>query len=222
MKVFIIEDDKAIANLIRINLHLEGFETALFSDAESALKVMDKDRPDLILLDIMLPGINGFELQSRIKEWNIPVIFLTARTSLQDRLLGLELGGDDYITKPFDNRELILRIRAVLRRVNNKNGRDQELKLGPFRLIFNQRSFYVEDKKVALTPTEFELIRLFMENDKRVFTREELLDLVWGFDYYGDTRTVDMHIQRLRKKLGRYKESIKTIYGIGYQLDVEK
>lgn len=222
MKVFIIEDDKAIANLIRINLHLEGFETALFSDAESALKVMDKDRPDLILLDIMLPGINGFELQSRIKEWNIPVIFLTARTSLQDRLLGLELGGDDYITKPFDNRELILRIRAVLRRVNNKNGRDQELKLGPFRLILNQRSFYVEDKKVALTPTEFELIRLFMENDKRVFTREELLDLVWGFDYYGDTRTVDMHIQRLRKKLGRYKESIKTIYGIGYQLDVEK
>lgn len=222
MKVFIIEDDKAIANLIRINLHLEGFETALFSDAESALKVMDKDRPDLILLDIMLPGINGFELQSRIKEWNIPVIFLTARTSIQDRLLGLELGGDDYITKPFDNRELILRIRAVLRRVNNKNGRDQELKLGPFRLILNQRSFYVEDKKVALTPTEFELIRLFMENDKRVFTREELLDLVWGFDYYGDTRTVDMHIQRLRKKLGRYKESIKTIYGIGYQLDVEK
>ncbi len=204
MKVFIIEDDKAIANLIRINLHLEGFETALFSDAESALKVMDKDRPDLILLDIMLPGINGFELQSRIKEWNIPVIFLTARTSLQDRLLGLELGGDDYITKPFDNRELILRIRAVLRRVNNKNGRDQELKLGPFRLILNQRSFYVEDKKVALTPTEFELIRLFMENDKRVFTREELLDLVWGFDYYGDTRTVDMHIQRLRKKLGYY------------------
>jgi DNA-binding response OmpR family regulator len=202
--VFIIEDDKAIANLIRINLHLEGFETALFSDAESALKVMDKDRPDLILLDIMLPGINGFELQSRIKEWNIPVIFLTARTSLQDRLLGLELGGDDYITKPFDNRELILRIRAVLRRVNNKNGRDQELKLGPFRLILNQRSFYVEDKKVALTPTEFELIRLFMENDKRVFTREELLDLVWGFDYYGDTRTVDMHIQRLRKKLGYY------------------
>lgn len=132
------------------------------------------------------------------------------------------MGGDDYITKPFDNRELILRIRAVLRRVNNKNGRDQELKLGPFRLILNQRSFYVEDKKVALTPTEFELIRLFMENDKRVFTREELLDLVWGFDYYGDTRTVDMHIQRLRKKLGRYKESIKTIYGIGYQLDVEK
>jgi DNA-binding response OmpR family regulator len=221
VKVFIIEDDKAIANLIKINLHLEGFETAVFSDAESGLKMMEKERPDLILLDIMLPGISGFELQSRIKERKIPVIFLTARTLLQDRLLGLELGGDDYITKPFDNRELILRIRAVLRRVSSSNGPDHELKRGQFRLAVNQRFFYVEDKRVELTPTEFELIRLFMENGQRVFTREELLDLVWGFEYYGDTRTVDMHIQRLRKKLGKYKESIKTIYGIGYQLDIE-
>lgn len=222
LTVFIIEDDRAIAHLIRINLHLEGFKTATFSDAESALLALEKEKPDLILLDIMLPGISGFELQSRIKEQKIPVIFLTARTSLQDRLLGLELGGDDYITKPFDNRELVLRVKAVLRRVAPKTGPVKEVSIGPFRLAINQRFFYIDDKKVELTPTEFELIQLFMKNNQRVFGREELLDLVWGFDFFGDTRTVDMHIQRLRRKLGKYKDSIKTVYGIGYQLVVNE
>ena len=219
MTVFIIEDDQAIAHLISINLHLEGFQTAAFSDAESALLTLEKEKPDLILLDIMLPGISGFELQSRIKEQKIPVIFLTARTSLQDRLLGLELGGDDYITKPFDNRELVLRVKAVLRRVTPKNGLVKEISVGPFRLAVNQRFFYVEDKKVELTPTEFQL---FMKNNQRVFGRDELLDLVWGFEFYGDSRTVDMHIQRLRRKLGKYKDCIKTVYGIGYQLVVHQ
>ncbi|HHW11489.1 MAG TPA: response regulator transcription factor [Firmicutes bacterium] len=222
MKIFIVEDDQAIANLININLSLEGFETTVFSDAESALKMMEKEKPDLILLDIMLPGISGFEMQSRIRELKIPVIFLTARTSLQDRLLGLELGGDDYITKPFDNRELVLRVKAVLRRVTAKNEREKEITIGPFRLLIHQRFFYVEGRLVELTPTEFELIKLFMKNYQRVFSREELLDLVWGFEYYGDTRTIDMHIQRLRKKLGKHKDSIKTVYGIGYQLNVDK
>lgn len=221
MTVFIIEDDQAIAHLISINLHLEGFKTVIFPDAESGLKMIEHEKPDLILLDIMLPGISGFELQSRIKEQKIPVIFLTARTSLQDRLLGLELGGDDYITKPFDNRELVLRVKAVLRRVAPKNGLVKEISIGPFRLAIHQRFFYVEDKKVELTPTEFELIHLFMKNNQRVFCREELLDLVWGFEYYGDTRTVDMHIQRLRRKLGKYKDCIKTVYGVGYQLVVQ-
>ncbi len=222
MKIFIIENDQAIAQLININLHLEGFETAVFADAESGFEMIEKEKPDLILLDIMLPGMSGFELQSRIRELRIPVIFLTARTSLQDRLLGLELGGDDYITKPFDNRELILRIKAVLRRVTAKNEREKEITIGPFRLIIHQRFFYVEGKTVELTPTEFEIIKLFMKNYRRVFSREELLELVWGFEYHGDTRTVDMHIQRLRKKLGKHKESIKTIYGVGYQLSMDK
>ncbi|NLW59695.1 MAG: response regulator transcription factor [Firmicutes bacterium] len=222
MKIFIIEDDQAIANLININLILEGFETALFADAESALEMIEKEIPDLILLDIMLPGISGFELQSRIRDLKIPVIFLTARTSLQDRLLGLELGGDDYITKPFDNRELVLRVKAVLRRVTAKNKHEKEITVGPFRLLIQQRFFYVAGKLVELTPTEFALIKLFMKNHQRVFSREELLELVWGFDYHGDTRTVDMHIQRLRKKLGKHKESIKTVYGVGYQLNVDQ
>ena len=138
MKIYIVEDDRAIANLIRLNLNLEGYETAIFSDGAQVLDALVSEIPDLILLDIMLPGISGFEVQSRIKEKNIPVIFLTARTNVNDKLLGLELGADDYITKPFDNRELILRIRAVLKRVSTRH-QVNELKSGAFRLRLNER-----------------------------------------------------------------------------------
>lgn len=220
MKIYIVEDDNAIANLIRLNLNLEGYETAIFSDGEGVLEALARETPSLILLDIMLPGISGFEVQSRIKEKNIPVIFLTARTNVNDKLLGLELGADDYITKPFDNRELILRIKAVLKRVNPRNQQDDEIKIGPFRLRLNERCFFIKDELIELTPIEFDLIRIFMENRKIVFSREQLLNLVWNFDYPGDTRAVDMHVQRLRKKLGQYKEAIKTVYGIGYKLDL--
>lgn len=220
MKIYIVEDDHAIANLIRLNLNLEGYETAIFADGEGVLEALAKETPSLILLDIMLPGISGFEVQSRIKEKNIPVIFLTARTNVNDKLLGLELGADDYITKPFDNRELVLRIKAVLKRVNPRNHWDDEIKIGDFRLRLNERCFFIKDELIELTPIEFDLIRLFMENRKIVFSREQLLNLVWNFDYPGDTRTVDMHVQRLRKKLGQYKEAIKTVYGIGYKLDL--
>lgn len=219
MKIYIVEDDRAIANLIRLNLNLEGYETAIFSDGAQVLDALVSEIPDLILLDIMLPGISGFEVQSRIKEKNIPVIFLTARTNVNDKLLGLELGADDYITKPFDNRELILRIRAVLKRVSPRH-QVNELKSGAFRLRLNERCFFIKDELIELTPIEFDLIRLFMENRKIVFSREQLLNQVWNFEYTGDTRTVDMHVQRLRKKLGAYKEAIKTVYGIGYKLDV--
>ncbi|AZO93413.1 response regulator transcription factor [Halocella sp. SP3-1] len=221
MKIMIIEDDKAIANLLKMNLHLEGFETALFYDGKGALEQIDLIKPSLILLDIMLPDIDGFVVQSKIKKKNIPVIFLTARTDLKDKLLGLELGADDYITKPFDNRELVLRIKAVLRRVKSLEKQD-EIKLATFKLMRSQHSFYIEDKKIDLTPKEYKIIKCLMENHKKVFSREELLNLVWGFDYYGDTRTIDMHIQRLRKKLGKYKKAIRTVYSVGYKLEVEK
>ncbi len=220
MKIYVVEDDSPIANLIRLNLNLEGYETAIFPNGAEVLEALEKEIPDLILLDIMLPGISGFEVQSRIKEKNIPVILLTARTNVNDKLLGLELGADDYITKPFDNRELILRIKAVLKRVSSRPYQNNELKTGDFQLRLNERCFFIKDELIELTPIEFELIRLFIENKKIVFTREQLLNLVWKFDYSGDTRTVDMHVQRLRKKLGEYKEAIKTVYGIGYKLEV--
>lgn len=220
MKIYIVEDDSPIANLIRLNLNLEGYETAIFKDGPEVLAALEGEIPDLILLDIMLPGISGFEIQSRIKEKNIPVIFLTARTNVNDKLLGLELGADDYITKPFDNRELILRIKAVLKRVNPQHLPDNELKTGDLKLLISQRCFYIKEELIELTPIEFDLLRLFIENRKIVFSREQLLNSVWNLDFCGDSRTVDMHIQRLRKKLGDYKDLIKTIYGIGYKMDV--
>lgn len=221
MTIMIIEDDKAIANLIKMNLDLEGYETIIYYNGENALGDIELKKPDLILLDIMLPGIDGFTFQSKIKDENIPVIFLTARTNLEDKLLGLKLGADDYITKPFDNRELILRIKAVLRRIKPSDSVNI-IELGVFKLILNQHTFYLNERKIYLTLKEYQIIKYLMENHKKVFSREELLNLVWGFDYYGDSRTVDMHIQRVRKKLGKYKNTIKTIYGIGYKLDVEE
>jgi DNA-binding response OmpR family regulator len=220
MKIYIVEDDRPIANLIRLNLQLEGYQTEIFADGQLALTAIEEEIPDLILLDIMLPGINGFEIQSRIKEKNIPVIFLTARINLNDKLLGLELGADDYITKPFDNRELILRIKAVLKRVKPQYDPNDEILFGDFRLLISQRCFFIKDQLIDLTPTEFDLMRLLIENKKIVFSREQLLKSLRNLDSWGDSRTVDMHIQRLRKKLGDYRDVIKSIYGVGYKLDV--
>jgi len=217
----IIEDDKAIANLIKMNLLLEGYETVIYYNADKALGEVDTIKPGLILLDIMLPGIDGFTFQNKIKDKNIPVIILTARTNLEDKLLGLKLGADDYITKPFDNRELVLRIKAVIRRVKPSSN-NNVIELGVFKIISDQHSFFINEQQIYLTPKEYQIIKYFMINHKKVFSREELLNLVWGFDYLGDTRTVDMHIQRLRKKLGKYQNKIKTVYGIGYKLDVEE
>jgi DNA-binding response OmpR family regulator len=221
MKIYIVEDDRPIANLIRLNLQLEGYQTEIYADGQLVLTAIEEEIPDLILLDIMLPGIDGFEIQSRIKEKNIPVIFLTARTNLNDKLLGLELGADDYITKPFDNRELILRIKAVLKRVKLQRDPNDEIALGDFRLVISQRCFFIKDQLIDLTPTEFDLMRLLIENKKIVFSREQLLLSLRSLDAWGDSRTVDMHIQRLRKKLGDYKDVIKSIYGVGYKLDVD-
>jgi DNA-binding response OmpR family regulator len=221
MKIYIVEDDRPIANLIRLNLQLEGYQTEIYADGQLVLTAIEEEIPDLILLDIMLPGIDGFEIQSRIKEKNIPVIFLTARTNLNDKLLGLELGADDYITKPFDNRELILRIKAVLKRVKLQRDPNDEIALGDFRLVISQRCFFIKDQLIDLTPTEFDLMRLLIENKKIVFSREQLLLSLRSLDAWGDSRTVDMHIQRLRKKFGDYKDVIKSIYGVGYKLDVD-
>jgi DNA-binding response OmpR family regulator len=220
--VIVIEDDKPIANLIKMNLELENFTVEIFSSAESAYTALLELKPDLILLDIMLPGMNGFELQARIKQKNIPVIFITAKNDQADKLMGLKLGADDYITKPFDNRELILRVKAVLRRINNKNMINDTIKLGALKLLKSKHQVLLNEKDLGLTPKEFEILYLLMKNYQQVFSRTQLLNYIWGYDYYGNTRTIDMHIKRLREKLKDYQAIIKTVYGVGYKLDLGK
>lgn len=222
MLVIVIEDDKPIANLIKMNLELENFTVEIFSSAESAYTALLELKPDLILLDIMLPGMNGFELQARIKQKNIPVIFITAKNDQADKLMGLKLGADDYITKPFDNRELILRVKAVLRRINNKNIINDTIKLGALKLLKSKHQVLLNEKDLGLTPKEFEILYLLMKNYQQVFSRTQLLNYIWGYDYYGNTRTIDMHIKRLREKLKDYQDIIKTVYGVGYKLDLGK
>lgn len=222
MLVIVIEDDKPIANLIKMNLELENFTVEIFSSAESAYTALFELKPDLILLDIMLPGMNGFELQARIKQKNIPVIFITAKNDQADKLMGLKLGADDYITKPFDNRELILRVKAVLRRINNKNIINDTIKLGALKLLKSKHQVLLNEKDLGLTPKEFEILYLLMKNYQQVFSRTQLLNYIWGYDYYGNTRTIDMHIKRLREKLKDYQAIIKTVYGVGYKLDLGK
>ncbi|SFM13241.1 response regulator transcription factor [Halanaerobium salsuginis] len=222
MLVIVIEDDKPIANLIKMNLELENFTVEIFSSAESAYTALLELKPDLILLDIMLPGMNGFELQARIKQKNIPVIFITAKNDQADKLMGLKLGADDYITKPFDNRELILRVKAVLRRINNKNMINDTIKLGALKLLKSKHQVLLNEKDLGLTPKEFEILYLLMKNYQQVFSRTQLLNYIWGYDYYGNTRTIDMHIKRLREKLKDYQAIIKTVYGVGYKLDLGK
>lgn len=223
MLIVVIEDDQPIANLIKMNLELENFDVRVFLDAETAYNFFEESESDLILLDIMLPGMSGFELQSRIKEKNIPVIFITAKSDQEDKLIGLKLGADDYITKPFDNRELILRVKAVLRRSQNKTKIDNDaLILGKLKLLKNKHTVLLNEKKLNLTPKEFEILHLFMKNYQQVFSREQLINYIWGYDYYGNTRTIDMHINRLREKLQSYQDIIKTVYGVGYKLDMSK
>lgn len=223
MLIVVIEDDQPIANLIKMNLELEDFDVQLFSDAESAYTFFLKHEADLILLDIMLPGMNGFELQSRIKEKNIPVIFITAKSDQEDKLMGLKLGADDYITKPFDNRELLLRIKAVLRRTKNKDKiNNDSIKIGKLKLLKRKHIVFLDEEKLDLTPKEFAILHLLMKNYQQVFSRNQLLNHIWGYDYYGNTRTIDMHIKRLREKLKSYANIIKTVYGLGYKLDLGK
>ena len=222
MNILIVEDEKSLAELVKINLELEGFKTKICHTATKTIDVLNDYVPDLILLDIILPDGSGFEIQSKIKKKEIPVIFLTAKTHLKDRLLGLELGADDYITKPFDNRELMLRIKAVLRRSKETNHDQNIINCDPFMLALDQQSFFIEDDEIYLTKTELKIMKKLMNNHKKVLSREQLLKSIWGNNIIeASTRTIDIHIRRIRKKLGKYGDMIKTLYGIGYKLEVD-
>lgn len=212
--ILIIEDEEPIRELIKLNLSLVGYKILEGADGYEGLEHIKNEKIDLVLLDLMLPGIDGFEILPELIKKNIPTIILTAKDGLKDKVKGLEMGADDYITKPFEAIELLARVKAVLRRSGKENS---VITFDNITINLDQHKVYKDGKEVELTYKEFELLRLLAENMGMVMSREKLLQLVWDYDYEGYTRTVDMHIQRLRTKLGTDK--IKTIYKVGYRLE---
>lgn len=214
-KILIVEDDKGIRELIKLTLEMEGYIVSTAEDGEEALnKVLDNEF-DLIILDIMLPKIDGYQLIKRIECKDVPVIFLSAKSQVQDRILGLKLGADDYITKPFEPLELLARIEAVLRRKVKKE--NNEINFHHITVYPNERLVKDKGNVVQLTVKEYNLLLIFLKNINNVLTRELLLEKIWGFDFFGETRTVDMHVKQLRDKLN-LKEYLKTVYKVGYIL----
>jgi len=220
-KILIVDDEPSIQELICFNLEQAGFETAIAADGFAALEMYESYKPDLIVLDLMLPGKDGYDVCKEIRRnSNVPIIMLTAKETELERVLGLELGADDYMTKPFSPLELVARIKAVLRRASGQESQDEnEYKVGNIHLQVDTREVRVNDQLVELTRKEFDLLHIFMQNVGKVMTREVLLQKVWGYEYEGETRTVDVHIRHLRRKLGPEGESrIETIHGVGYKL----
>ena len=216
MKILVVEDDKSINDLVTMSLQLVGYEVVQAYEGNSVGEIIQNETVGLVLLDVMLPGINGFELMEQKVFHSIPVIFLTARTNLVERVKGLKLGADDYITKPFETEELLARVEAVLRRTNENTN---EFKIGNTVVSLEKRVVTVSGKVVELRNREYALLETLIQNRNIALSREKLLDLVWGFDYLGDTRTIDVHITNLRKKL-ELEDYIKTVYKHGYRLEV--
>lgn len=230
-KILIVDDDENIAELIALYLTKECYECKTVNNGEDAIKEMSAFAPNLVLLDLMLPGIDGYQVCREIRSSsNTPIIMMSAKGEVFDKVLGLELGADDYIIKPFDTKEMIARIKAVLRRYNQpiKQTSDSPAPKGKFveypDLIINLTNYSVEfkGKTVDMPPKELELLYFLAASPNRVFTREQLLDHIWGYEYIGDTRTVDVHIKRLREKIGDHKKwNIATVWGIGYKFEVK-
>jgi two-component system response regulator ResD len=227
-KILIVDDDNNIAELISLYLTKECFECMIVNDGEEALRVLDSFRPNLVLLDLMLPGMDGYQVCREIRHRsNLPIIMLSAKGEIFDKVLGLELGADDYMIKPFDSKELVARVKAVLRRfqpvspaVSQTNGKYVEYP----DLIINQTNYSVvyKGETVDMPPKELELLYFLASSPNQVFTREQLLDHIWGYEYIGDTRTVDVHIKRLREKIKDHPSwSISTVWGIGYKFEVK-
>ena len=224
-KILIVDDDLNICELLRLYLEKDGFETVIANDGEQAVFYAQKYYPDLILLDIMLPKLDGWQVCRQIrKTMETPIIMLTAKGETFDKILGLELGADDYVTKPFDTKEVIARVKAVLRRSSdNDKGVSQEVKYDKLKINLTNYELEVDGQRIDTPPKELELIYHLASNPNRVYTRDQLLDEVWGFDYYGDSRTVDVHVKRLREKLENISTewSLKTVWGVGYKFEVK-
>lgn len=227
-KILIVDDDENIANLISLYLAKECYETRIEHDGQSALDAFKEYAPNLILLDIMLPGLDGYEVCREIRrESKVPIIMLSAKTEVFDKVLGLELGADDYIIKPFDSKELVARVKAVLRRYTEAPApvekKPDEKRVEYKDLIINLSNYEViyKGKPVEMTPREIELLYFLASSPNQVFTREQLLDHIWGYEYAGDTRTVDVHIKRIREKIADTDQwSIGTVWSVGYRFEV--
>ncbi len=222
-KILIVDDEKSIVDLIQMELEFEGYEINTAFDGEDAVSKALSWQPDLMVLDIMLPKKNGYDVCREIQPvLDIPIILLTAKTDIIDKVLGLELGADDYLTKPFDNRELLARIKAHLRRAQKNQiptKKSKEIVNGPLHILPEERSVLLDGEEIHLTPKEFDLLYLLASYPEQVFPRDELLKKIWGYGYYGDTRTVDMHVQRIRRKIDKPSNKyIQTVFGIGYKM----
>lgn len=220
--ILIVEDEADILNLLKYNFQSEGYEALTAKDGEQALEIVERQKPDVLLLDIMLPGMDGIEvcktLKAKSETRDIPVVMLTAKGEEEDRISGFELGIDDYVVKPFSPRELILRVGAVLRRSKNPPKHDDVWEHGGLRVDFGEFRVMVDDQEADLTATEFNLLAALIKANGRVLSREHLLDKVWGYEFMGYARTVDTHMHRLRQKIGPYADWIHTVRGIGYRL----
>ncbi len=215
LRILIVEDERAISDLVRINLTKAGYECVCVYDGMTAADILEQNKFDLIILDVMLPGLDGFELMEYIRPMAVPVIFLTAKASLADRLKGLTSGAEDYIVKPFETAELLARIGIVLRRYNKES---EKLGYNNIEADVEKRSVTYDGTETELTPKEFDLLVLFIRNRGITLFREKIYEEVWGMEFRADSRTLDLHIQRLRKKLG-LENSLKTVFKVGYRLE---
>ena len=228
-KILVVDDDKNICELLRLYLVKEGYSVTMAHDGEAALTDFDKLHPDLVLLDVMMPVMDGWEGCRKIRaKDNTPIIMLTAKGETYDKVLGLELGADDYVVKPFDAKEVVARVKAVLRRTQGKNDNAEESKkvvtYDKLEINIANYELKVNGVQIDTPPKELELIYHFASNPNRVFTRDQLLDEVWGFEFYGDSRTVDVHVKRLREKLEGVSDKweLKTVWGVGYKFETKE
>ena len=223
-KILVIDDEPSITNLVSAYLKPEGYEVFVASDGNAGLKAARTFKPDLVILDVMLPGMDGIELLSRLRrESDVYVIMLTARTEETDKIVGLSVGADDYVTKPFSPRELVARVKAALRRIETGSGSGMERSVFSFqhvRIDASARKVTVDENPIELTTVEFDLLKALAENHGRVLSREQLLEKVWGGEYFGEIRVVDVHLGHVRQKLGR-EDLIATVRGVGYRFEDE-
>ena len=225
-KILVVDDDVNICELLRLYIERDDYQVVIANDGEQAVELFNREQPDLVLLDIMLPKMDGWQVCKEIRKTsNRPIIMLTAKGELFDKILGLELGADDYIIKPFEAKEVIARIHAVLRRTSTSEEKEKVKEINWDKLSINLTSYElrVDGKYIDTPPKEMELLYYLASNPNKVFTRDQLLDKVWGFDYYGDSRTVDVHIKRLREKINGVSDqwSLKTVWGVGYKFDAK-
>ncbi len=225
-RILVVDDDKNICEIIRLYLEKEGFEVIIANDGQRALELFKENTPSVVVLDVMMPKMDGFQVCREIRRVStIPVIMLTAKGETFDKVLGLELGADDYMVKPFENKELVARIKAVLRRSIPTDAGDKEIIYPNIVINLTNYELKINGDAVDIPPKELELLYYLATNPNKVFTREQLLETVWGFDYFGDSRTVDVHVKRLREKLEIAGENVnwqlKTVWGVGYKFEVK-